>query len=208
MRPWLGDGRYLHEFDPVEGGPRLRGRCDRPGRPLPGSHEAGAHLLFRGGPLEPLPLHARPLVSWGQRFISRLLGTRQIVLARRRPLDWQARSEGRDWPVDAETMVGWERLSNLQMCITEVLRRGVPGDLIETGVWRGGSTIFMRAVLKAYGDTQRRVWVADSFQGLPRPDPERFQADAGSQFWTATDLAVPLEEVSGTSPSSISSTNR
>jgi O-methyltransferase len=46
-------------------------------------------------------------------------------------------------------------------CIIDVLRNQVRGDVIETGVWRGGATIFMRAVLKAYGDTTRTVWVAD-----------------------------------------------
>ncbi|MET0828610.1 MAG: TylF/MycF/NovP-related O-methyltransferase, partial [Microbacterium sp.] len=49
--------------------------------------------------------------------------------------------------------------------IEDVLQNEVPGDLIETGVWRGGSTIFMRGVLKAHGVTDRRVWVADSFEG-------------------------------------------
>jgi len=38
--------------------------------------------------------------------------------------------------------------------------------LIETGVWRGGATIFMRAILKAHGVTDRTVWVADPFEGF------------------------------------------
>jgi len=52
----------------------------------------------------------------------------------------------------------------------DVIARGVPGDFIETGVWRGGACIFMRAILKAYGVTDRTVWVADSFEGVPPPD--------------------------------------
>ena len=70
----------------------------------------------------------------------------------------------------------------------------LPGDLIEAGAWRGGATIFMRAVLAAYGDTGRRVWVADSLEGLPGPDPERFPAESGDRHWTWDQLAVPLEE--------------
>ncbi len=107
------------------------------------------------------------------------------------------RAEGRDWPppLEAETMIGLRRLDNLQFCITDVLRRGVPGDLIETGVWRGGATIFMRAVLKAFDDTKRIVWVADSFQGVPKPNPERYPADLGDYHWTFSQLAVSLEEV-------------
>jgi O-methyltransferase len=92
-------------------------------------------------------------------------------------------------------MVGLHRLDNLQDCVTEVLRRGVPGDLIETGVWRGGVTIFMRAILKAYGDVERDVWVADSFQGLPKPDPSRWPADADDELWTLTWVPTSLEVV-------------
>ena len=110
-------------------------------------------------------------------------------------VDPSTRAEGRDWPTDGETMIGLQRLDNLQYCVTDVLRRGIPGDFIETGVWRGGATILMRAVLKAYGDTERTVWVADSFQGCPKPDPARYQADAGDRHWTFTPLIVSPEEV-------------
>lgn len=103
--------------------------------------------------------------------------------------------EGKVWPAEAETMIGLRRLDNLQNCIVDVLQRGVPGDLIECGVWRGGAAIFMRAVLKAYGDTKRIVWVADSFQGLPKPNEKLYPADKGDLHWTFSQLAVPLEEV-------------
>lgn len=105
------------------------------------------------------------------------------------------REEGRDWPADAETMVGLKRLENIQHCVEEILRRDIPGDLIETGVWRGGSTIFMRAILEAYGDPNRIVWAADSFQGLPEPDPDLYPWDRGVDFSRFSDLAVTLEEV-------------
>lgn len=111
------------------------------------------------------------------------------------PVDPAVRAVGVDWPVDAETMVGVARLDNLAWCIGRVLADGVPGDLIETGVWRGGATILMRAALKAMGDTDRQVWVADSFAGLPKPDGERYPADAGDEHWTKTELAVPVEAV-------------
>ncbi len=89
------------------------------------------------------------------------------------------RAVGRDWPARADSMIGLRRMDNIQDCIETVIRDDVPGDLIETGVWRGGATIFMRGVLKAYEDTTRTVWVADSFEGLPPPDPARYPADAG-----------------------------
>jgi O-methyltransferase len=65
---------------------------------------------------------------------------------------------------------------------------------METGVWRGGAVIFMRAALEAYGDATRRVWAADSFAGLPAPD-ERYAADRGDVHHGFQALAVTLEQV-------------
>jgi O-methyltransferase len=78
----------------------------------------------------------------------------------------------------AISMLPLARLDQLQNCVIDVIRRGVPGDLIEAGVWRGGATILMRATLKALCVTDRTVWVADSFEGLPKPDAERFPLEA------------------------------
>jgi O-methyltransferase len=91
-------------------------------------------------------------------------------------------------------MIGLKRLDNLQDCIGDVLQRGVPGDFIETGVWRGGAVIFMRAVLRVHGIRDRLVWVADSFHGLPKPDPH-YPADAGDTHWSVPQLAIPMSEV-------------
>ncbi|RPH81799.1 MAG: macrocin O-methyltransferase, partial [Nitrospiraceae bacterium] len=124
-----------------------------------------------------------------------LLRLMQWEVVRVEPDRAEARGEGRDWPLEAETMVGLKRLDNLQHCVTSVIRDGVPGDLIETGVWRGGSSILMRAVLKAYGDCSRTVWLADSFRGLPPPDPAHYPVDDGDTLWRYKELAVPIEEV-------------
>lgn len=102
--------------------------------------------------------------------------------------DPESRVNGLDWPSTAVTMIGLKRLGNLQECIESVLADGVPGDLIETGVWRGGACIFMRAVLAEHGVTDRVVWAADSFQGMPgNRDPH--------ENWTFPELAVPLAQV-------------
>lgn len=107
----------------------------------------------------------------------------------------QKRLTGRDWPPFAPTMIGWRRLENLHRCVAAVLREQVPGDLFEAGVWRGGAGILMRGLLAAAGDTTRRVWLADSFEGLPPPDPERYPADAGDVHHTYAALKVGLAEV-------------
>lgn len=105
------------------------------------------------------------------------------------------RVDGREWLPEAHTMIGLRRLDNLQECIQDVLARGVPGDLIEAGVWRGGASIFMRAVLKAHGVEDRTVWLSDSFQGLPPPNDDEYPADAGDLHHTIDELAVSLDEV-------------
>ncbi|RGC69596.1 Mycinamicin III 3''-O-methyltransferase [Micromonospora sp. MW-13] len=90
--------------------------------------------------------------------------------------DPEARVAGLDCPSQAHTMVGFARLDNLRELTETVLRDEVPGDFLEAGVGRGGAMIFLRGVLKAYGVTDRSVWLADSFQGFPQPPAEaRYQ---------------------------------
>ena len=105
------------------------------------------------------------------------------------------RAHGADWPAVAHSMIGEQRMFHLRCMCEYVINHGVPGDFIETGVWRGGASIMMRAVLETYGVTDRTVWVADSFEGLPPPDPVKYPADAGANFHAFRELAVPLEEV-------------
>jgi len=109
--------------------------------------------------------------------------------------DARARLVGSDWPSHAHTMVGLKRLRNLRHLITQVLDEDIPGDFIETGVWRGGACIYMRALLMVYGVKDRRVWVADSFDGLPPPNPKQYPTDAGSNLHKILLIVVSLEEV-------------
>ncbi len=104
------------------------------------------------------------------------------------------REWGCDWPSQAHSMIGLRRMNNIQACVERVLADNIPGDLIETGVYRGGAAIFMRALLKAYQVRERVVWVADSFEGLPKPILDQFPQDAQFEH-TAGLLAVSLEQV-------------
>jgi len=91
-------------------------------------------------------------------------------------------------------MIGLKRLENIEYCVNEIIKNEVPGDFIETGVWRGGATILMRAMLKVMGINNRTVWVADSFEGLPKPDPN-FEADNSDKHHLSCELAVSIDEV-------------
>ena len=104
------------------------------------------------------------------------------------------RLEGLDWPQRAHTMIGLKRLNNLHECLDYVRENNVPGDFIETGVWRGGACIFIKYYNELY-NMKRKVFVADSFDGLPAPDANKYPADAGDIHHTIAFLKVSLEEV-------------
>jgi O-methyltransferase len=109
--------------------------------------------------------------------------------------DVAVRAEGRDWPPAAETMVGSARLANVRWCAETALQEGIEGDFAECGVWRGGVVVLLRGVLAAYGSTDRAVWGADSFEGLPVPDVDRFPEDAGYDWSHVGALKVGLDDV-------------
>ncbi len=109
--------------------------------------------------------------------------------------DLDKRMLGRDWTLQAHSMIGDARMTNLRAVAEHLITHDVPGDFIETGTWRGGACIMMRAVLAAYGVTDRIVWCADSFEGLPPPDAKKYPADAGDKHHTYAPLAVSLDEV-------------
>ena len=102
---------------------------------------------------------------------------------------------GAQWPRVAHTMLSIERLNNIQGCLGDCIERDVPGDFIEAGVWRGGACIFAKAILEAYAITDRAIWVADSFRGVPPPNPHEYPADRGSPLHLFPQLAVSRSEV-------------
>lgn len=112
-----------------------------------------------------------------------------------RPFDKEGRENGIDWPSIGYTMVGLKRLDNVQMAIETVIRENIPGDICECGVWRGGCGIFMKAVLATHNVKDRVIWLADSFEGLPKPDVANYPADEGYDLSQFEILAVSQETV-------------
>jgi len=128
-------------------------------------------------------------------LIYKTLDKYNLELVKHNQFDPKLREVGKDWPASAETMIGLARLNNIQECVTAILSKKVPGDFIETGVWRGGATIFMRALLKTYGVKNRTVWVADSFKGLPKPSEKSHKQDIIEKLWSFPQLAISKKEV-------------
>ena len=157
-------------------------------------------LAFTLWPEVPISLDAfnylrPPVRRFAISCISRILRSKKLQIVQERGYNADEREEGKIWPTYADTMIGHKRLDNLQVCVETVIREGVEGDLIETGVWRGGACILMRAILAAYGIEDRKVYVADSFEGLPKPNPEKFPADKSNRLHIERHLAVSQEEV-------------
>lgn len=67
------------------------------------------------------------------------------------------------------TMVGVESLVDLSLQVQQVLACNIPGNFVECGVWRGGASFLIAELLRQAGVTDRKVWLFDSFEGLPPP---------------------------------------
>jgi Macrocin-O-methyltransferase (TylF) len=119
------------------------------------------------------------IAAWRQRL-------RHPYLSRRGPTVWPRR---------AQSMIGPARLRNVRHLTELTITENIFGDYIETGVWRGGACILIRAVLAAYEVYDRRIFCADSFAGLPRPDPKHYSADKKDNLFRYPELAVPEDEV-------------
>ena len=109
--------------------------------------------------------------------------------------DENLRLRGLDWPKTAFSMVGLARMHNFRVLVEQAIINGIPGDIVETGVWRGGASMMAKAVIDSYGDSTRRVYLADSFAGLPPPDPEKYPLDKGLDLNLYEELAISEEEV-------------
>jgi O-methyltransferase len=136
--------------------------------------------------------------SWKKRVaaaVGQLASRFNVEIAYKKPYDPLLRAVGRDWPSRAESMIGLRRMDNIGHCVRTVLEEDIGGDLIEAGVWRGGACIFMKANLMAWGDMTRNVWVADSFQGLPKPNSTQFPADTGDDLHKRGGLSVSVDQV-------------
>jgi O-methyltransferase len=143
----------------------------------------------------PSQLIARRPASPVKKRVAAFLADRNRYVASSEQVGADALNHGVGWPEGrwspGESMIGRERLRQLRDASVTVLREQIPGDMIETGVWRGGACILMKGVLKAYDDTERRVVVADSFEGLPPAD----DGDDAAALHNDKTLAISREEV-------------
>lgn len=127
--------------------------------------------------------------------IDKILRKRNLAICRVAESSVENRINGLDWPANSDSMIGLKRMDNIEYCFRNVIKDSIPGDFIETGVWRGGAVIFMKALLVQENITDRIVWVADSFEGLPKPDDAKYKEDKGDKHHIFKELAISVEAV-------------
>ncbi len=135
--------------------------------------------------------------SWKINILNHLdniLRFRNCAITKIKNVSPEIRKNGYDWPANAYTMIGINRLTNIELCIRTLVRQNIKGDLVETGVWRGGSVIFMKAVLRELAITDRKIWAADSYNGLPKPN-KNYHADTHNKLYLENILVASVEEV-------------
>ncbi len=172
---------------------RRTDRAIRASRPRPGGEP------MRGAYLELLKLCLCDLAGARTLSVSRTGDTRRpdapVFCRELDAEELRLRVMGGDWPFSGLTMVGLERLDDLQRCVESVIADGVEGDVIEAGTWRGGAAILARATLDSLGADDRTVVLADSFQGLPAPDGGTFPEDVDLDLSRVEFLSASVEEV-------------
>jgi O-methyltransferase len=67
------------------------------------------------------------------------------------------------------TMTGTERMVALIQAVNFVSQNRIPGDIVECGVWRGGSMVVIARTLLERGDVGRTLYLYDTFEGMPPP---------------------------------------
>lgn len=128
-----------------------------------------------------------------EKFFNNSLNENEIKEILNLPIN-EDRLTGKDWPNNAETMIGYERMTNLEFCISKIYEEKIDGDIIETGVWQGGACIFMKWLINKLS-LNKKIFVADSFEGLPLPNPEKYPNDTNDIHHTIDYLKVSVENV-------------
>ncbi len=109
-------------------------------------------------------------------------------------LEFGRRSAAKDkWPYDLSelqkkilakvepyTMTSPERIAVLVDAVRHIEMNGIKGDIVECGVWRGGSSMAIAETLMAGGSAERHLWLYDTFEGMSAPTSEDASHDGES----------------------------
>jgi len=91
---------------------------------------------------------------------------------RQYPVDFDPATIEMIQSVEGYTMTGPEKLFALRSAVKYITANNIPGDFVECGVWMGGSMMAAARTLLEAGDTQRQLFLFDTFEGMPKPTKE------------------------------------
>ena len=75
---------------------------------------------------------------------------------------------------------GFEPAYSLYKVIQYLVKNKIPGDFVECGVWRGGMVILAALALAHFGDTERKIYLYDTFEGMTAPEDQDIDWDGKS----------------------------
>lgn len=67
------------------------------------------------------------------------------------------------------TMTSTDRMFALYKAVEYISQNHISGDIVECGVWRGGSAMICAYTLKTFRDTNRTIYLYDTYSGMPEP---------------------------------------
>ncbi len=102
-----------------------------------------------------------PVVALAKRALHRLQGDPT------RYADLSAEQHALFERVRPYTQTSRERITTLADAVGYIVRGNVPGDLVECGVWRGGSSMAIAMTLLDLGSSHRGLWLYDTFTRMP-----------------------------------------
>ncbi|AGK77533.1 TylF/MycF/NovP-related O-methyltransferase [Streptomyces microflavus] len=75
------------------------------------------------------------------------------------------------------SMTSPERLNAFILATRYIARHNIPGDIVECGVWRGGSMQACARTLLSVGETERELYLFDTYEGMTEPTAEDLRRD-------------------------------
>ena len=101
-------------------------------------------------------------------------------------------------PMDDVALTGIQlgALVMIDFFVQEIVQHDILGDLVDCGVWRGGSSLAMAASLQERDplESTRKVWLYDSFEGVPPPSDSSPEIDE-VKTWQPNRYAASLSDV-------------
>lgn len=84
------------------------------------------------------------------------------------------------------TMTSIERMYALYKGVEYIVKNNIPGDFVECGVWKGGSSMLIAKTLLKFGVSDRQIWMYDTYEGMSEPGEEDKDPSGGKahDIWT------------------------